>query len=73
MKIEVEHTGPLILFTCQPTKGCNCSRSGVNVHVHLLRNNLSRNISSNRGGQLMPHSEFIELIFYQEGEIQTSV
>ena len=41
MKFEVEHTGLFFLFTCQPTNGCNCSSSVVNVRAHLLRNNLS--------------------------------
>ena len=33
----MEHTGLLFLFTCQPTKSSNFSRSGVNVRAHLLR------------------------------------
>ena len=33
---------------------CNCSRPGVNVHVHLLRKNLSRNFSSIRSGPISP-------------------
>ena len=49
----MEHTGLFFLFTCQPTKGCNCSRSGVNVRAQLLRNNFSRNFSSIRGGPLL--------------------
>ena len=44
------------MFTCQPTKGCNCSRSGVNVRARLLRNNLSRNFSSIRSGPLFSQS-----------------
>ena len=46
----MEHSGLFFLFTCQPTKGCNCSGSGVNVCSHLLRNNFSRNFSSIRSG-----------------------
>ena len=42
----MEHAGLLFLFTCQPTKGCNCSRSGVNVRAYLLRNNFSRTFGS---------------------------
>ena len=42
----------LFLFSCQPTKGCNCSRSGVNVRAHLLRNKFSRDYSSIRSGPL---------------------
>ena len=44
----MEHTGLLFLFTCQPTKSSNFSRSGVNVRPHLLRENYSRNFSSIR-------------------------
>ena len=44
----MEHTGLLFLFTCQPTKSSNFSRSGVNVRAHLLRKNYSRNFSSIR-------------------------
>ena len=44
----MEHTGLLFLFTCQPTKSSNLSRSGENVHAHLLRKNYSRNFSSIR-------------------------
>ena len=36
----------LFLFTCQPTKSFNFSRSGVNVRAHILRKNYSRNFSS---------------------------
>ena len=46
--MEVEHTELLFLFTCQPTKSSNFSRSGVNVRAHLLRKNYSRNFSSIR-------------------------
>ena len=42
----MEHTRLLFLFTCQQTKSSNFSRSGVNVHAHLLRKNYSRNFSS---------------------------
>ena len=49
----MEHTGLFLLFTCQPTLGCNCSRSGVYVRAHLLRNNFSRNFSSIRGGPVL--------------------
>ena len=45
---KVEHTGLLFLFTCQPTKSSNFSRSGVNIRAHLLRKNYSRNFSSIR-------------------------
>ena len=38
----------IFLFTCQPTKRSNFSRSGVNVRAHLLRNNFSRKFSSIR-------------------------
>ena len=44
----MEHTGLLFLFTCQPTKSSNFSRSGVNVRAHLLRKNYSGNFSSIR-------------------------
>ena len=44
----MELTGLLFLFTCQPTKSYNFSRSGVNVRAHLLRKNYSRNFSSIR-------------------------
>ena len=40
--------GYYFLFTCQPTKSSNFSRSGVNVRAHLLRKNYSRNFSSIR-------------------------
>ena len=40
----MEHTGLLLLFTCQPTKSSNFSRLGVNVRAHLLRKNYSRNL-----------------------------
>ena len=33
-------------------KGCNCSRSGVNVRTHLLRKNFSSNFSSIRSGPI---------------------
>ena len=52
-RIEVEHTGLLFLFTCQPTKSSNFSRSGVNVRAHLLRKNYSRNFSSIRSAPLL--------------------
>ena len=42
----MEHTGLLFLFTCQPTKSSNFSRSGVNLRAHLLRKNYSRNFRS---------------------------
>ena len=42
----MEHTGLLFLFTCQPTKSSNFSRSGVNVRAHLLRKSYSKNFSS---------------------------
>ena len=42
------HTGLFTLFTCQPTKSYSCSRSGVNVRAHLLRQNFSRNFRSIR-------------------------
>ena len=29
----MEHTWLFFLFTCQPIKGCNCNRSGVNVRA----------------------------------------
>ena len=48
----MEHTGLLFLFTCQPTKSTNLSRSGVNVRAHLLRKNYSRNLSSIRSAPL---------------------
>ena len=41
-------TGLSFLFTCQPTKSFNFSRSGVIVRAHLLRKNYSRNFSSIR-------------------------
>ena len=44
----MELTGLLVLFTCQPTKSSNFSRSGVNVRAHLLRKNYSMNFSSIR-------------------------
>ena len=37
-----------VLFTCQPTKSSNLSRSGVNVRAHQLHKNYSRNFSSIR-------------------------
>ena len=46
----MEHTGLFFLFTCQPTKNANFSRSDVNVCAHLLRKNCSRNFSSIRSG-----------------------
>ena len=33
-------------------KGCNCSHSGVNVRMHLLRKIFSRNFSSIRSGPI---------------------
>ena len=43
-----------LLLTCQPTKvkvaTDLCSRSGVNVQAHLLRQNFSRNYSSVQSG-----------------------
>ena len=48
----MELTGLLFLFTCQPTKSSNFSRSGVNVRAHLLRKNYSRNFSSIRSTPL---------------------
>ena len=36
------------MFTCQPNKSSNFSRSDVNVRAHLLRKNCSRNFSSIR-------------------------
>ena len=55
----MEHTGLLFLFTCQPTKSSNFSRSGVNVRAHLLRKNYSRNFSANRKA---PRSEIRVMI-----------
>ena len=52
----MEHTGLLFLFTCQPTKSSNFSRSGVNVRAHLLRKNYSRNFSSIRSAPISPLS-----------------
>ena len=49
----MEHKGLFLTVYCQPTKGCNCSRSGVNMRVYLLRNNYSRNFSSIRSGPLL--------------------
>ena len=44
-----------IHFVYLPTnESCNCSRSGVNVRAHLLRQNFSRNYSSIRSGPLFP-------------------
>ena len=34
------------MFTCQPTKSSNFSRSGINVRAHLLRKIYSKNFSS---------------------------
>ena len=51
-KNEVEHTGLLFLFTCQPTKSYKFSRLGVNMRVHLLRKNYCRNFSSIRSAPL---------------------
>ena len=48
----MEHTGHLFLFTGQPTKSSNLSRSDVNVCAHLLRKNYSRNFSSIRSAPL---------------------
>ena len=53
----MEHTGLFVLFTCQPTKGCNCSRSDVNVCAYLLRNNFSGNFSSIRSGPMYASSK----------------
>ena len=53
----MEHTGLFFLFTFQPTKGCNCSRSGVNVCAHLLRNNFSKNLSLIRSGPMHASSK----------------
>ena len=44
----MELTGLSFLFTCQPTKSSNFSRSDVNVRAHILRKNYSRNFSSIR-------------------------
>ena len=55
-RIEVEHTGLLFLFTCQPTKSSNFSRSDVNVRAHLLRMNYSRNFSSIRNAPRLSES-----------------
>ena len=44
----MELTGLFFLFTCQPTKSSNFSRSDVNVRAHLLRKNYSWNLSSIR-------------------------
>ena len=49
----MEHTGLLFLFICQQTKSSNISRSGVNVHAHLLRKNYSRNFSSIRNAPML--------------------
>ena len=46
------HTKLFTLFNWQQTKSSNCSRSGVNVRAHLLRNNYSRNFSLIRHGPL---------------------
>ena len=54
----MEHTELLFLFTCQPTKSSNFSRSGVNVRAHLLRKNYSRNFSSIRSA---PYSVVISV------------
>ena len=40
----------IFLFTCQPTKSSNCSRSGVTARAHPILKNFSRNFSSIRSG-----------------------
>ena len=63
----MEHTGLLFLFTCQPTKSSNFSRSGVNVRAHLLCKNYSRNFSLIRNAPVLQNaflSTFINLLFF---------
>ena len=55
----MELTGLLFLFTCQPTKSSNFSRSGVNVRAHLLRKNYSRNFSSIRSTPMIKKRYFV--------------